>query len=390
MSENISKYTQCANCGACYNICPQKAITVSSDSIFYQVQVDEEKCVGCGLCLDVCPVNKPENHQNLQKAYGAIHRDNRVVKNSSSGGVFSAVAQYVIDQGGVVFGAVYSEDFTEVSFASTDTLPLDALRRSKYVESRVNDCFQSVKAQLQNDRMVLFCGAPCQVAGLKRYLKKDYEKLITCDFSCGGLPAHGIYQQYLQELQEMCHQTAVTDVNFRPKDYGWQIHSIRVRFSGEKQYKGLNGVDPYFYAFLHSGTSKREYCYSCEFGENHYADLILADFWKYASISDYPRNDRGLSLVLTNSPKGEQILEKVGNILQLKPLQLESAAYNIKKNTPQEETMKRREAFLADVAKMGVFKAAQKQGMSGNIQKAKRNGRIAKAKNRIKALLKLH
>ena len=141
MSNHIAEYALCANCGACQNACPKGAIYVDSSDLFYKVRVDETKCVDCGLCKTVCPVNQPKVVQNLQKAYSAIHNNKKVVKKSSSGGVFSAVAEYVLDQGGVVYGAVYSEDCTKVIYKSTDERELDDLRRSKYVESLVGYSF---------------------------------------------------------------------------------------------------------------------------------------------------------------------------------------------------------------------------------------------------------
>lgn len=391
MSNHIGEYTLCANCGACQNTCPKDAIYIDKSDLFYKVCVDETKCVDCGLCRSVCPVNAPNPAQNLQKAYSAIHNDKNVVKKSSSGGVFSAIAEHVLESNGIVYGAAYTDDHIQVIYKSTDETDIDALRRSKYVESLVGDSFRQIRAQLQNGRMVLFCGAPCQVAGLHRYLGKDYENLITCDFSCGGFPGHGIYAQYLEELKQKNKGKNVTDVNFRPKDYGWQIHSISVEFDGKKRYRSPMHTDPYFHSFLHSGAAKRAYCYQCDFSDNHYADLILADFWLYGKLSSYPRVWDGLSLILANSPKGVQIMEQMEDRMEVRSVDLEKGAYNIKKSEADPQRLEKRERFLKDFRENGIFKAAQHQGMP--VGKAARkinlSTLVSKYKNRLKAALKL-
>ena len=391
MSNHVGEFTLCANCGACQNACPQNAIYVDAEDLFYRVRVDENKCVACGLCKKVCPVNTPCNGQNLQSAYSAIHRDKKVVRKSSSGGVFSAVAEKVLEDGGVVYGAAYSEDRKQVVYKSTDAVALDDLRRSKYVESLVGNAFREIREQLESDRKVLFCGAPCQVAGLCRYLGKSYDNLITCDFSCGGFPGHGVFEQYLEALKQRLGGKTVTNVNFRPKDYGWQIHSISVTFDGKKKYKCPMHTDPYFHSFLMSGAAKRAYCYQCDFSDNHYADLILADFWMYGSLSDYPRVWDGLSLILSNSPKGDVVMKSLEDRMEIKSLDLEKGSYNIKKCEKDPARLEKRAEFLEDFKKNGIFKAAEHRGMPVGMAAKKQNiaATVAKIKNRVKAALKL-
>lgn len=390
MSNSIAAFSKCANCGACQNICPKDAIRVESDGWFYRVAVNAEKCVECGLCQAVCPVNRPSSAQHLEKAYGAIHTNRNVVRKSSSGGVFSALAEYVMEHGGVVYGAAYTEDFRQVVYQSTDETSLDRLRRSKYVESLTGYSFREIKKHLQNNRMVLFCGAPCQVAGLTRFLGKKYENLITCDFSCGGFPGHGVFQKYLKELQQRYGGKPITDVNFRPKDFGWMIHSISVSL-GKKKWKRPMSTDPYFHAFLKTGTVKREYCYGCDFADNHHADFVLADFWMYGTISDYPRIWDGLSLVLTNSPKAEKVMKALGDRLELQEQELSKASYNIKKVEAAPEHLEARRQYLQDLEESGVFKAAEHRGMPTGLpaEKCRILAMLSMTKNRVKAILKL-
>lgn len=387
---NVLDFNKCANCGACQNICPKDAIFVKKEDLFYKVDVNSDLCISCGLCKKVCPVNEPQVAQELSGAYSVINKNSKVVKQSSSGGFFSALAEYVIKQNGIVFAAAYSGDFTEVIYTNSDVASLDSLRRSKYVESLVELSFREIRKNLEENRLVLFCGAPCQVAGLRRFLGSDYENLITCDFSCGGFPSHKIFQNYLKELTKKFNCKSIEEVNFRPKDYGWTIHSIRVKFKKGKVYRGLLSTDPYFHSFISSGLSKREYCYNCSFSDNHYADFILADFWKYASFDGFSRNDKGISLILTNSKKAELFLQNVNNSLDIKQLDLNLAAYNIKKSTTSDKKMLDREKFLIDFENSGIFEAAKFQGLlvDSDAFKAYCRARVSQLKNKVKTILR--
>ena len=264
MNNNIIDFDKCANCGACYNICPKKAITLNENNLYYELQVDNDKCISCGICKQVCPVNSPIKNQKVINAYGAIHNNEEIVLRSSSGGIFSAIAQYVIDNGGIVYGACYSDDFKNVNICSSETHTLEQICRSKYVESRVNQSFLEVKEKLHDNKLVLYCGAPCQIAGLKRFLKEDYDNLITCDFSCGGLPSHKMYQEYLSYIKKKLRAKSITEVNFRPKIYGWEKYAIKIKASN-KVYKKWAFADVYFSCFLKQRLSIRDYCYECSF-----------------------------------------------------------------------------------------------------------------------------
>lgn len=256
---SISKFSKCANCGACLNVCATNAIWVDREGMYYTPRVDETKCVQCGKCTSVCPVNAPEKTQKLIGSYYGYADDNAILLGSSSGGIFHVLAQKVIDVGGVVFGAVYSEDRHRIVFSCSDEVSLWDIQKSKYVESDVGNSFRRVKTELEKERSVLFCGTPCQSAGLKRYLGKQYDNLLVCDFSCGGLPSHQMYHQYLCNLEKK-YSSKVVLVDFRPKNFGWASHSIFIRFENGREYSRLAALDPYYKAFLNS-LSKRDYCY---------------------------------------------------------------------------------------------------------------------------------
>ena len=284
---NISEYTKCSNCGACYNVCPGSAISVKSDCLFYTVEVDKDKCIDFGICRKVCPVNSPQSKQNVISSYGGHSIDADIVKNSSSGGAFYELANVVLADNGVVYAAAYSDDYRKVTFKSTDEVPLEALMKSKYVESYIGLSFQKIKTELDTGREVMFCGAPCQVAGLKKYLGKGYQNLLTCDFSCGGMPSHTMYKEYLSHIEKKL-KSPIASVDFRPKVYGWQLHTVKITAKNGKKYIKPAIQDPYFHSFVISHVSTRDYCHQCEFAENHYSDIILADFWKFRSASRLP------------------------------------------------------------------------------------------------------
>lgn len=373
MKNNILKFSSCANCGACYNICPTKAISIKKDNLFYEIAVDENKCVECGKCISVCPVNNPGSVNKPISAIGGSNIDEQIVKKSSSGGAFSVFANYVIEHNGVVFGAVFDEKYRTVVIKNTKEVPLDKILKSKYVESLTGDSFRKAKLYLDNNIMVLFCGCPCQIAGLKRYLKKDYENLFTCDFSCGGLVSHRIYNDYLDYLQKK-YKSNVSYVDFRPKTIGWYTHSIKVNFKNGQIYNSLAQLDPYFYCFIYKHYSIRDYCLDCKFSANHYSDIILADFWLYKKLSKL-KCGNGLSLVLSNSAQGEKLLNAVKDKMVYEVLDINSAVYNIRKTATENEFKIQRNAFLKEYKENGfkVLENAVPQGREKFIIKLKCN-----------------
>jgi coenzyme F420-reducing hydrogenase beta subunit len=348
---NISNFEKCSHCGACYNICPKDAISVRTDGLFYVPEVDVGKCIDCSLCARVCPVNQEFEGRKPISAYGGWHKDSGVVLDSSSGGVFYGLAQAVLEAGGAVFAAVYGNDCKTVEFASSDDIPLQNMLRSKYVESLVGDSFRRVKEALTDGRQVLFCGTPCQVAGLHRYLGREYDSLLTCDFACGGLPSHAIYQAYLNDLEKK-YRAPVQSVNFRPKTHGWKRHAIRVEFQNGKEHLRLGSEDPYLNSFLHGKLSVRDYCHECKFPECHASDITVADFWLHEKLSSL-RHEDGISLILCNSPKGEQAVKALRNSFELTELNVEKASYNNRVQVSEKKKNKR-DAFLLRYEEKGL------------------------------------
>ena len=354
---NISAFHKCANCGACSNLCPQSVITVEQDGLFYKPVVHEDKCMHCGLCSKRCPVNAETEDFAPMYACAGWHKLPQVVYNSSSGGVFHGLAEDTIARGGVVFGAVYTGDCREVRFASSDEVELAQLRKSKYVESLVGEAFARVKAELAKGRDVLFCGTPCQVAGLYAFLGHRPERLLACDFACGGLPSHKVYQDYLQEMEKKYGAAAVS-MDFRPKTHGWRRYAVQIRFKNGRSYNHLGTEDPYLRSFLYGKYTVRDDCLDCKFSDHHAADLTIADFWLNTKLSVLDNSD-GVSLILCNTPAGKQAVERIRTQYELWEVPVSDASYNHKKTETTPEERARHDAFLRLCAEKGLTAACK-------------------------------
>ncbi len=380
---NITALDKCSNCAACVNVCARRAITVEEEGTFYSLHVNESLCNDCGACVKVCPVADVPRAYDVRQAWWGKHADDRVVEQSSSGGAFTAMADYVLRQNGVVFGACFDDDYQNVVIKSTEEVPLAALRKSKYVESLVGESFQEAKQYLREGRMVLFCGTPCQIAGLRRFLGKDYENLYTCDFSCGGTSSHGMYRVHLAELSRR-YRSDIAHVDFRPKTYGWNVHALRVDFQNGKTYKMPAHLDPYCFGFVGKHLNTREYCYECRFEEHHESDVILADFWKYPTLIGKPHDNTGISLLLTNSEKGDRLLEAIRSDMVLEPLKTEDGSYNIRQRTYSEDFMNKRRQYLDAFEKSGLREANKAMGYTPSVAKTL----ATKLRHRLKGLKK--
>ncbi|MBQ7037060.1 MAG: Coenzyme F420 hydrogenase/dehydrogenase, beta subunit C-terminal domain [Clostridia bacterium] len=369
----------CTGCMACKSACRTDAIRMIPDEEgFPYPKVLADKCKDCGLCTRVCPMLNTEERQMLKKLFCGRAKDKETVRKSSSGGVFTALAEKVLAKGGVVFGAAYEKDPWSVSYKSTEEVSLDALRRSKYVEAHVGDSFHKVKVALEAGKQVLFVGTPCHVTGLKLFLTKDYPNLLTVDFICGGGASPRYFQEHLATLEKK-YGGKVTDVNFRPKLYGWKEYALKIDFDNKKTYKAYAYLDTYFRGFLHEGTIKRETCFSCRFRKNHAADIILGDFWGHGAAGIKTDNE-GLSLLITNSEKGEVALLEIAPFMELCEIAPKDVAYAFEPYKKAQEKIEKKKAFSEAYKKWGFEKAAKKLYMKKCM--------IFKLKKRIKGLLK--
>ncbi len=323
---DIKNKAECTGCYACYNVCPVNAITMVEDKEgFKYPKVDENKCINCGLCDKTCPLlnkqKKKEEERTLRpKIIAAWSKNEHTRLDSTSGGVFSELAKAIYEENGYVAGAVYNKEWLVEHILSDNIKDLENIRSSKYLQSDMGDTFRKVKEKLEEGRKVLICGSPCQISGLYNYLKKDYDNLYTCDFICRGMNSPKIFKKYIQDLEKRYH-SKVTNVKFKNKIHGWHNFSTRVDFKNGKKYIGGRYVDSYMIGYLKYNAFIRPCCYECQFKDMpRVADITLADFWGIEAIDKSLDNNKGTSMILLNSKKGEKLFEKVKQNMSYKEI----------------------------------------------------------------------
>lgn len=308
----------CTGCGACYNICPMEAISIKEDKYgFYKPVIDEQKCTNCGLCEKTCPLDNYDSKNNPPKAYALINKDENTRLKSASGGAFSAFAKYILEQNGVVYGVIWDKNIVAVHSRATTLQEVEKMYTSKYVQSNTLDTFKQAKKDLEDGKQVLFSGTPCQIAGLKSYLRKTYDNLITVDLICHGTPSPLAFEKYKQEFIYNKHNEKIININFRSKLIGWNPnHTITDVYTNKKLYS-LNKIN-YMKAFLTNAIINNS-CLNCQFNKiPRIADITIGDFW---GVDDYDKtlNDKkGLSIILVNNEKGQRFLKLADNNIKIK------------------------------------------------------------------------
>ena len=322
---SLNDKKDCMGCYACSNICPVNSISMVSDTEgFWYPQVDYDKCIKCGQCRKVCPILSKTSISNVPSAYACINKEEAVRLASSSGGIFTLIAEQVIEDGGVVFGAGYNDDFTiEHSYIETKE-ELSKFRGSKYVQSRIGNTYNQVKDFLKTGRSVLFTGTPCQISGLKSYLRKSYDNLICIDIICHGVPSPKVWMKYVSYREQVAGSSAQR-ISFRRKDEGWKRFSATFLFKDGTEYRKTLDQDLYMQAFL-KDVCLRPSCYACEFKTIHrQSDITLADFWGIQSILPEMDDDKGTSLMFVNTTKGKEVFGQIENKMKYKEVELDQA-----------------------------------------------------------------
>lgn len=344
---NIIEKHCCSGCGACYNVCPVGAISMQADDEgFLYPKVDSEKCTNCALCQNACPALFTEFKNEKDPECYAIWANDELREVSSSGGIFSLVANYVLEKGGYVCGAAFDENFMVKHIIISDKEDLYKLRGSKYVQSDTGEVFKEIQNLLNEEKTVLFSGCPCQVAGLKNFLAKEYDHLITMDLSCHGVPSPKVWGKYLNE--KFAGQK-IKEVNFRDKELnGWSCNNCAIKLS----YFQINNDD--FTKGFHSSLFLRPSCGTCKWSTlPRQGDITMADFW---GIDKYNKNfddQKGTSLVLLNNDKAKSIFRSIKDEFQLcerVPMEFTLSTVNvpIKKSL---ETHPERSRFFKDLDK---------------------------------------
>ena len=286
---------------------------------FVYPHVDKTACVNCGLCEKVCPIlHKPQTYPVLE-TYAARHTSAEVKLKSSSGGMFTALAEVVLKEGGVVFGAAFDKNWNVVHSYAENLQDLDKLRRSKYVQSDIGNSYQQAKAFLEQGRQVLFTGTPCQIAGLRNYLGKEYENLLTAELFCHGVPSPGVWQKFLEENTQ---KEKIARIDFRHKRFGWDASFLNILYMDGTSLPNAPGfLRSILYAqngwlfrrlyrltFWISSLYERPSCHRCCFkGLDKMADFTLGDLWGVQKICPDQYGRQGVSVLLVNTPKAQAL-----------------------------------------------------------------------------------
>lgn len=347
---DLKNKTECCGCHACFNACPSGAITMIEDEKGFKYPViDKTKCINCGLCEKVCPIKDNSKVDNKPVAYACFNKDNDIRKNSSSGGVFTLLATYIINKGGVVFGASFDENFDVKHIKVENIEDLEKLRGSKYVQSFIGETYKQAKETLNKGVKVLFTGTPCQIEGLKSYLQKDYNNLYTQDIVCHGVPSYKIWNKY-REYRKKIDKDDPVFISFRNKDNGWMHYNTFFKYKN-KSYKKAASMDLYMNAFLQN-LSLRDSCFACHFKKyNRVSDITLGDLWGVNNILPEMNDDKGTSLVVINTEKGKKIFDEISKDIEYKEINLDDAIkYNhaMIKSVPENLN---RDKFFKDLEK---------------------------------------
>ncbi len=383
----------CTGCGACREICPRNAISMQADRDGFPTPViNEDQCVSCGLCEKTCPAIHVPAARPVQVAYAVQLKDRDALRESTSGGIFTALSREVFRQGGAVYGCVWDDDMNAVTRRAENEEEIKPMRGSKYVWSKASDCFPEIRKELDSGRKILFTGLPCQAAGLKNFLRKDYDNLYLLDFLCSGSPSPLAFQKYLDTVCQPGMKKKDLHLKFRDKDpYGVGVH---ITYTGKRKKTKAVGehiANPYYYSF-YTRLIDRQSCYQCPYGtDQRISDLTMGDYW---GISRYhPDMDirAGVSAMLVSTAKGAELLRAAESSLELKPTQTEhiAAANNLSCNGKAKTVRHpaQRDAFFEELRQNG-WKSAERKYLV-NLPRLKRYIKVKMPSGLVRKIKKL-
>lgn len=347
----IKKKSDCCGCTACANICPKNCIEMREDEEgFLYPHVDKEKCINCGLCEKVCPVKNAKENKKVKHTYIFQHKDDKIRRQSTSGGAFTAIAEYVIDKGGIVYGAIFDENYNVIHKGIDKKDELYKFRNSKYVQSNPKSTFKEVKENLEKNRYVCYSGTSCEIEGLKNYLAKDYDNLILVDVVCRAVPSPLVWRKYLNLRKKQYKD--IKYIMFRDKYYGYKYSNLSIyNKNNDKKKEYHSGVesDPYLRAFF-SNICDRPSCYECKFKkDNRESDITIWDCFDVEKFNKSFDDDKGTSRVMTNSKKGEQIIKEISKNNNCEEVDFEKATKGFLAMYQPVKTNEKREKFFDDI-----------------------------------------
>ena len=357
----------CTGCTACATICPKNCIEMIADKNgFFSPVIDSEKCIGCDMCEKTCPIITPLKIAECKaEACAAYSKDEMVRMSSSSGGIFTEIAKEIFRRDGVVFGASYNECFEVIHVCVVCENELEKIQGAKYAQSSLYRIFIDVKKRLDMGQDVLFSGTPCQVAGLKAFLKKDYSNLFCIDFVCHGVPSPMAWKAYVEyRTKQDANGELPKAINLRSKNTGWSNNRYSNVFEYEngKQHS-ISSSDSLFMKLFVGDYISRPSCENCKFkGYNRVSDITLGDFWGIWDIDPEMDDNKGTSVVLIQSEKGQALWNEISDKIKFKEVALEQASQQnpsmlmtSKANPKREEVLKQiREGHIEECENLFV------------------------------------
>lgn len=330
-------YEKCTGCGACVQRCPKRCISWTQREFgFRYPQIDKDTCVNCGQCEKVCPIDKTLEVSAEQKAYAAVHKDDEVLAKSTSGGAFTAIADAVFAQGGIVYGAAMLDGMQVKHIRTSGKDDFEGLRSSKYLQSDTGTTYQMVEQDLKQGKTVLYSGTPCQIDGLKNFLGKDYENLYTVDIVCHGVGSQAYFDKYMDYARERYGK--IKALRFRSKEYaGWSCGGGVVVVDSSDCLKKIpyRDFDNYYYSYFLSGDIYRKSCYSCKYANtNRVGDFTLGDYWGVEALNLPLQTENGCSLLLVNNRHAMQLLDEIESLDRVETTVEQAAHCNKQLNAP--------------------------------------------------------
>lgn len=386
---NITSKEDCCGCTACKNICPKDAIEMKQDEEgFLYPHINKDKCIDCGMCKKVCPVlNKHKNKKIEQKGYIFQYKDKNIRKESTSGGFFTAIAEYIIENKGSVYGVGLDEQFVAQHERVTTKEGLWKFRNSKYVQSNPNNTFKQVKEDLNNERLVLYSGTACQIEGLKKYLQKEYDNLITLDVICRSVPSPLLWKKYIDEKNK---DNNIDKVYFREKKYGYKYSNLCMHSKDKIIYHNGIDTDPYLRAFF-SNICCRPSCYNCRFKEQyHKADFTIWDCFEVDVYDESFDDDLGTTRVLINSKKADGIFDDIKKLHKTKEIEVERLVNSFHQMFNSIKYNSKKEEFFNEINSKKTKEVLRKYFPNKLKNRIEKNARVGLIKMRIyKPLLKI-
>ena len=332
-------FDKCTGCGACIQRCPKGCISWKEKEFgFRYPKIEKENCVNCGLCEKVCPIEKELTILDEQKAYAVVHKNSEIVAKSTSGGAFTALANFVFAQNGVVYGAAMTDEMQVVHIRTENKNDFAKLRSSKYIQSSTGSTYKLVEQDLKQGKMVLYSGTPCQIDGVKCFLGKNYENLYTADIVCHGVGSQAYFDKYMDFAKERYGK--IKALRFRSKEYsGWSCGGVVVVVDSTDHLKEkkipYRDFDNYYYSYFLSGDIYRKCCYSCKYANTkRVGDFSLGDYWGVEALKLNLHTQNGCSLLLVNNKRAMKMLNILTELDKVETTIEQAAHCNKQLNEP--------------------------------------------------------